>query len=105
MADATSISGYGVSRSSDVVADALDRARAAASRRDGVSPASTAGTVRGKDRVEVSAMALYVSKLQQLPAVREDLVSRVRAEIASGTYDTDERLNAALDEMFKDVSI
>lgn len=50
-------------------------------------------------------MALYVSKLQQLPAVREDLVSRVRAEIASGTYDTDERLNAALDEMFKDVSI
>ncbi len=50
-------------------------------------------------------MALYVSKLQQLPAVREDLVARVRAQIASGGYDSEERLNAAMDEMMKDVGL
>ncbi len=110
MAETTSVSGYGVGRTTDVVSDAMERARAAASRRAKQDePVSTSGSVsgasRGEDRVEVSAMALYVSKMQQLPAIREDLVARVRAQIVSGGYDTDERLNAAMDEMMKDVGL
>lgn len=124
MADAASISnGYGgYGRSTDVVTEAMERARAAASRRAkleqalpatgaaagskiGSQDGSVVGSVRGTDRVEVSAMALYVSKLQQLPAVRADLVARVRSEINAGVYDTDERMNAAMDEMMKDVGL
>ena len=33
------------------------------------------------------------------PAVRADLVARVRREIAAGTYDTPERWEAALDRL------
>ena len=33
------------------------------------------------------------------PAIRTDLVDRVRAEIAAGTYDTTEKWEAALDRL------
>lgn len=109
MADGASIGGYGsVGRTADFASEAMERSRGAASRRSRLEeglPASTASTVRGTDRVEVSAMALYVSKLQQMPAIREDLVARVRAQIAAGGYDSEDRLNAAMDEMMKDARI
>lgn len=34
-------------------------------------------------------------------APRMDVVARVRAEIAAGTYDTDDRFDAALDRFFE----
>lgn len=37
------------------------------------------------------------------PPIREKLVERVRAEIADGTYETDEKLNVAIDRMLRDV--
>ncbi|HEX3151407.1 MAG TPA: flagellar biosynthesis anti-sigma factor FlgM [Gemmataceae bacterium] len=33
------------------------------------------------------------------PEIRNDLVSRVRLEIAAGTYDTPEKMEAALDRL------
>jgi anti-sigma28 factor (negative regulator of flagellin synthesis) len=35
------------------------------------------------------------------PAIRTELVDRIRREIAAGTYDTPEKLEAALDRMLK----
>lgn len=67
-------------------------------------PVALAAGVRGADRVEVSSMALYLSKLQQLPAIREDLVARVRAEIEAGTYDTDDKIGAAFGEALREVA-
>lgn len=55
------------------------------------------------DRVEVSDMARFLSKLKELPEVRQDVVDRVRREIAAGTYDTPERLDAALDGLLQDL--
>ncbi len=56
---------------------------------------------RGEDLVEFSQVATYLSKLRQLP-IREDLVSRVKDEIARGVYDTPEKLDAAMNEMLGD---
>jgi hypothetical protein len=56
---------------------------------------------RGSDRVEVSQMALYLNKLKGLP-IRQDLVDSVKQQIAQGTYDTPEKLEAALNEMLGD---
>jgi negative regulator of flagellin synthesis FlgM len=56
---------------------------------------------RGSDRVEVSQMALYLNKLRTLP-IRQDLVDSVRQQIAQGTYDTPEKLEAALNAMIDD---
>ncbi|MGL4555361.1 MAG: flagellar biosynthesis anti-sigma factor FlgM [Gemmataceae bacterium] len=36
--------------------------------------------------------------------IRHDLVARIRAEIAAGTYETAEKLSVALDRMIDDVT-
>ena len=56
---------------------------------------------RGTDRVEVSQMALYLNKLKDLP-VRQDLVDTVRQQISEGTYDTPDKVDAAIGEILKD---
>lgn len=58
---------------------------------------------RGSDRAEFSQAAEYLNKLRALPAVRQDLVDRVRSEIASGQYDTPDKVEQSLDELFRDV--
>ena len=57
---------------------------------------------RGADRVEVSEMARLLGTLKQMPDVRADLVERVRGEIAAGRYETDEKLEIAIDLMIDD---
>jgi anti-sigma28 factor (negative regulator of flagellin synthesis) len=59
--------------------------------------------VRGSDTVEISRGAQLLAKLNSLPDVRQDLVDRVRAQIADGTFDTPERLDAALNAMIADI--
>lgn len=58
---------------------------------------------RGEDKVELSTeaqvLAPWLEKLKQIPAVRQDLIDQIRTQIASGSYDTPEKLNAALDGM------
>ncbi len=74
---------------------------------DRLSRLSRLGTIapppRGGDTVELSTTAQVLSKLAELPAVRQDLVERVRAEIANGTYDTPDKIDALLDRLAKDL--
>ncbi len=49
------------------------------------------------DHGELSVRALLLSRLKELPAVRADLVERVRAEIARGDYDSPEKIEAAIE--------
>jgi anti-sigma28 factor (negative regulator of flagellin synthesis) len=51
------------------------------------------------DRVELSAEALNAE------GVRTDLVARIRAEIAAGTYETDARLDGAADALAKQLGL
>lgn len=60
---------------------------------------------RAADRVEFSDMARYLNMLNELPEVRADLVQRVRDEIESGTYDTPERFEAAIEQLARDLDI
>jgi hypothetical protein len=39
------------------------------------------------------------------PAIRHDLVARVRREIAAGTYDTPEKMDAALARMLERLEV
>jgi anti-sigma28 factor (negative regulator of flagellin synthesis) len=62
---------------------------------------------RTEDEVDVSdeaaEIAFYMGKLRNLP-IRQELVDRVKAEIAKGNYDTPEKLSAAIDEMLADAN-
>lgn len=69
--------------------------------RDTQGTQGTGQVNRGEDKVELSTeaqvLAPWLDKLKQIPAVRQDLVDQIRTQIASGSYDTPEKLNAALD--------
>ncbi len=67
------------------------------------SPTPPATPARGSDSVELSSAAQMLGKLRELPDVRQDLVDRVRAEIASGTYETPDKVDAAVDALLEDV--
>ena len=72
-------------------------------RRAAATPA--AGLARGTDRVDVSPEAreaTLVARLKDLP-VRSELVESARAAIANGTYETEDRLDAAIDAILEDL--
>ena len=61
---------------------------AAGAPRDGLEPVG--------DRVELSQVARWLDRLRQLPDVRQDLIDNVRQELAAGTYETPQKLDAAI---------
>ncbi|MBB6429718.1 flagellar biosynthesis anti-sigma factor FlgM [Algisphaera agarilytica] len=65
--------------------------------------ASSTDVSRGSDQIELSDTAKILAKLADIPEVREDLVARVRAEIANGTYESDAKLNAAIEGLAQDL--
>jgi len=67
-----------------------------------VSPA--AETSRGSDQVDLSSTARIFAQLNNTAGVRQDLVARVRAEIEAGTYETPEKLDAAIEGLAQDLA-
>jgi hypothetical protein len=51
------------------------------------------------DVVEISSAAMLAAKIQEVPEIRVELVERVKAEIAAGTYETPERIEAAVERL------
>lgn len=70
--------------------------------RPAAKPAAQSQVItHGEDAVELSAEALSASG-RETP-VRADLVSRIRAEIADGSYETPDKLDIAIDRLAKDL--
>jgi negative regulator of flagellin synthesis FlgM len=67
------------------------------------APAEQAGPIVEPDQVDISEAARLASGVHELPPVREDLIARVRAAIAEGTYETPERLDVALDRLLDEL--
>ena len=65
------------------------------------APASPSGGV--SDVMEISLVAQLVAKLHEMPSTGADLVARVKAEIAAGAYETQEKLDIAVDRLLKDL--
>jgi len=55
------------------------------------------------DQVELSDRARLLSKLRETPEIRQDLVDRVRSEIADGSYLTSDKLDSAADNLLTDL--
>ena len=56
-----------------------------------------------RDVIEISVAARLAARLRELPDVREDLVARIKAEIRKGTYETDEKFEAAIDKLMEEL--
>jgi len=60
---------------------------------------------READSVELSPNAQRLALLDRVlngPPVREDLINQVRQEIATGRYDTPDKVNHAIDQLWND---
>ncbi len=66
-------------------------------------PTSTAQHLRSGDSVELSQSAQMVGGEDDGGEVRLGLVNQIRSEIESGTYVTDEKINAAIDSLASDL--
>ena len=66
------------------------------------SPQSV-GFQAGGDEVQISDTARLVELAGQLPDIRLDRVSQIRQQIAEGTYETDEKINIALNRLLDEI--
>ncbi len=57
------------------------------------------GRDRGADEVQFSSHIQHLIELKNGGPVRMDLVNRIRAEIEQGSYETPEKIEAAIDEL------
>lgn len=68
---------------------------------------STAGRIqRGDDSVELSPAAQRLALLDRVlhdPPVRQELIDRVREEIESGRYDSSEKIERVVEELWSDL--
>ena len=52
-----------------------------------------------RDRVEISPLGQMLEGIDRLPEIRHERVEEIRQQIASGIYETPEKLEVALDRL------
>jgi negative regulator of flagellin synthesis FlgM len=55
------------------------------------------------DTLEISSEAAAASRLSEIPDIRHDRVAAIKAQIEAGTYETPERLDAALEALLDEI--
>ncbi|NIL96660.1 MAG: flagellar biosynthesis anti-sigma factor FlgM [Planctomycetales bacterium] len=70
------------------------------------NPAQPAGLTEaiGGDEVSISREADILSRIGELPDVRQERVDQIRAEIANGTYETQEKLDLAIARLLEEIA-
>jgi negative regulator of flagellin synthesis FlgM len=58
----------------------------------------------GVDQLDISPEAELVSRVRDLPDTRADRVSELRAQIASGVYESDTKLDVALGRLLDELA-
>ena len=57
------------------------------------------GGLSGSDEISISPEADLLSRIHELPEIRQERVDEIRAELAAGTYETDEKLDVAVSRL------
>jgi negative regulator of flagellin synthesis FlgM len=65
---------------------------------------NSVGFRAGGDVVQISDTARFAELVGQVPDIRQDRVAQIRAQIAEGAYETDEKLNLALDRLLDEIA-
>ncbi len=56
-----------------------------------------------RDHVDISPLGRMLDGIGQLPEIRHERVEEIRAQLASGVYETPEKLEVALDRMLDEL--
>jgi len=65
---------------------------------------SARSTAAPSDELQLSDAAQLVEAAGRLPEVRQDRVDAIRAQIAAGTYETDAKIDSALDRLLDEIA-
>jgi negative regulator of flagellin synthesis FlgM len=65
--------------------------------------ASSTGSTAVSDQLDISSAGQLLDKINQLPSIRQDRVSQLRAAIAQGTYETDDKLGTAVNRLLDEI--
>ena len=68
-----------------------------------VEAGQTVQTQAPRDRVEISPIGRMLDGVARLPEIRHEKVEEIRRQIASGVYETPEKLELALDRMMDEL--
>ena len=67
------------------------------------SKATESAHLQEADQVEISAEADMISRVNELPDIRADRVAEIRAQIAAGAYETEEKLDVAVGRLLDEL--
>ena len=56
-----------------------------------------------QDEVQISDAAQFVDQVRQMPEIRQDKIDQIRAQIAQGTYETEEKLDIAVGRLLDEI--
>jgi flagellar biosynthesis anti-sigma factor FlgM len=65
-----------------------------------VSPSSAASI---NDELSISDAAQQLEQIRQMPDIRQDRVDAIRSQIASGTYETADKMDIALSRLLDEI--
>ena len=66
-----------------------------------IGAANTPGAI--SDQLDISVAGQLADRLSEIPDIRQDKVNALRAAIASGTYETEERLSGAVENLLDEI--
>lgn len=73
-------------------------------RASGVQAAGPSLRTSGVDQLDISPEADLINQVHSLPDIRADRVADIRAQIASGAYDSPEKLDLALERLLDEIA-
>jgi negative regulator of flagellin synthesis FlgM len=68
-------------------------------------PAESSATTTPKDELELSAAGVAMDRVGETPEMRAERLAQIKEAIDDGSYETDEKLDAALSRMFDSFGI
>ena len=63
----------------------------------------TSNTIGEVDELDISHEAELLSRVKELPEIREAKVAEIRAQIEAGTYETEEKMDIALGRLLDEL--
>jgi negative regulator of flagellin synthesis FlgM len=68
-----------------------------------IEPQTSAESVYGMDQIDISPEAELVGRVADLPDVRADRITEIRAQIEAGIYETPEKLDIAVGRLLDEI--
>ncbi|HEX4132342.1 MAG TPA: flagellar biosynthesis anti-sigma factor FlgM [Pirellulales bacterium] len=66
--------------------------------------AASIRSVDVSDQIDISPEAQFLTQIGEMPDIRSDRVNQLRAQIASGNYETAAKLDAALERLLDEIA-